>query len=87
MDGYSIDEEPTFVAEGEGPLPGHYQARFRTGDGERLTRYLTDKGRAEVLRLMERRKTLTRAELEEHTVEPDIDALARRMDEEGGEGA
>jgi hypothetical protein len=86
---YRIEQEPTFVQDGDdGPLPGHYEAVFARDDGERIERYLTDKGRAEILRAMEDGPAeLSQEEFETHSVEPDLDALLRRMDREGGEGA
>jgi hypothetical protein len=57
-------------------------------DGRRLRRYLTDKGRAEVLRLLDAgRGALTEEQLTDLTVEPDLDVLLERMDREAGEGA
>jgi hypothetical protein len=89
MTTYRIEDEPTFVQDdGGGPLPGHYEAVFTRGDGERVERYLTDKGRAEILRAMENGPAELSAEaFEEHSVEPSLDALLERMDREGGEGA
>jgi hypothetical protein len=86
---YRIEDEPTFVRDaGEGRLPGHYEAAFTRDDGERIVRYLTDKGRAEILRAMEDGPAELSAEaFEEHSVEPDLEALLGRMDREGGEGA
>jgi hypothetical protein len=86
---YRIEDEPTFVQdEGDDPLPGHYEAVFVSEDGEPIRRYLTDKGRAEILRAMERGPAeLSEEELEEHTVEPALDVLLERMDREAGEGA
>ncbi|MGZ4113537.1 MAG: hypothetical protein ACXVQU_00825 [Actinomycetota bacterium] len=85
---YRIEDEPTFVRDdGEGPLPGHYEAVF-VRDGERIERYLTDKGRAEILRAMENGPAeLSRDEFETHSVEPSLNALLQRMEREGGEGA
>jgi hypothetical protein len=77
-----------FVRDGDdGPLAGHYEARFTSDDGATITRYLTDKGRAHLLRVMEERRILSGDEVREHTVEADIDALVARMDREAGEGA
>jgi hypothetical protein len=89
MTTYRIEIEPAFVEDGDGaPLPGHYEAEFTTERGERVRRFLTDKGRAEVLRAMELGPaSLSADELDEHTVEPDLDALVRRMSIEGGVGA
>jgi hypothetical protein len=88
MNRFTIDDGPTFVEDADdAPLPGHHEARFRSPDGATLTRYLTDKGRAHLLRVMERRRYLTGDELDEHTVEADMDELLARMDREAGEGA
>ena len=88
MGTYRIDEEPRFVREDDGPLPGHYEAVFVRDDGERIERFLTDKGRAEILRALEQGPAeLTEDEYEAHSVEPALDALLERMDSEGGEGA
>jgi hypothetical protein len=89
MTTFRIEQEPTFVADApEAPLPGHHEASFVDQDGGRLRRYLTDKGRAEVLRAIDDgRRALTRDELERHTVQPDLEALVRRMEREAGEGA
>jgi hypothetical protein len=89
MTTYRIEGEPTFVGDApEAPLPGHHEARFVGLDGVPILRYLTDKGRAEVLRTIDDgHRALTREEFERHTVEPDLDALVRRMEREAGEGA
>ncbi len=86
---YRIEAEPTFVQDDDrAPVPGHYVAEFVTEDGALVARFLTDKGHAEVLRAMEfGPATLSAEEFETHTVEPDLDALVRRMSKEGGEGA
>ncbi|MEX1263060.1 MAG: hypothetical protein WEE66_03840 [Actinomycetota bacterium] len=68
-------------------LPGHHEATFATTDGERLDRYLTDKGRAELLRLVDAgQHAFTREELEWLTTEPTIEALMVSMAGEGAEG-
>lgn len=84
---YRLDHEPTHVLdEGGGRLPGHYEVEFETRD-QRVLRYLTDKGRAEVLRRMgEGRREFTEEEVRELTVEPDIDMLVAQMEREAGEG-
>jgi hypothetical protein len=87
MTTYRLDHEPTHVLdEGNGPLPGHYEVEFAAGGG-RMLRYLTDKGRAEVLRRMgEGKREFTEDEVRELTVEPDIDMLVAQMEREAGEG-
>jgi hypothetical protein len=86
---YRIEDGPTFVRDArDAPIPGHHEATFTAGDGTRVRRYLTDKGRAEVLRgIDEGRRTLTEADFEALTVEPSLKALLARMDREAGEGA
>ena len=69
-------------------LPGHYEATFETETGERTDRYMTDKGRAELLRLTDAgQETFTREELDWLTTEPTLDALLASMAGEGAEGA
>jgi hypothetical protein len=86
---YRLDGPPTNVDdEGSGPLPSHYVAEFTTPDGERVRRFLTDKGRAAVLRRMdEGQLVFSQEEMEDFTVAPDIDVLVDRMERESGEGA
>jgi hypothetical protein len=89
MTSYRFEGPPMNVAdEGQGPLPSHYVAELTTSEGERVRRYLTDKGRAAVLRRMdEGQESFSRDEVEEFSVEPDIEALVARMERESGEGA
>lgn len=69
-------------------VPGHYELGLSTNTGDRMIRFLTDKGRATILRIMdEGRRELTQEEFDDHTVEPDVDILVARMVREGGEGA
>ena len=86
---YRLEEKPVYVLdESNAPLPGHYEVKLSTKDGDRVRRFLTDKGRAAVLRLMdEGRREISFTELREFTVEPDINALLARMEHESGEGA
>ena len=71
----------------ESPLPAHYRAEFTSPDGERLDRFLTEGGRAAMLDAIDRgQDRFTRAELDEMTVEPSMDALLTRYDEEAGVG-
>ena len=52
-----------------------------------VRRFLTDKGRAEMLRLMDDgRRDISEEELSELTTEPDLAVLLDRMDREAGEG-
>jgi hypothetical protein len=89
MTSYRFEGPPTNVADdGPAPLPSHYVAELTTSEGERVRRYLTDKGRAAVLRRMdEGQESFSRDEVEEFSVEPDIEALVARMERESGEGA
>lgn len=89
MTSYRLEGVPTSVPdEGSGPLPSHYVADFTTSEGERMRRYLTDKGRAAVLRRVDGgQRVFSRDEMQRFTVEPDIDTLVARMEEESGEGA
>lgn len=86
---YRLPAEPSHVLDPEdAPVPGHYEATFVAEDGEQVRRYLTDKGRTAVLRMLAAgAERFTRGELEEHTVEPDLAELVARMDAESGEGA
>lgn len=69
-------------------LPGHYEATFALSDGEPLDRYLTDKGRAELLRLVDAgQHAFTIEELAWLTTEPTMAALLASMAEQGAEGA
>lgn len=85
---YRIDDEPRFVSdEGDERIPGHYEIAL-SDDDERVTRYVTDKGRATLLAILdEGRRELSQQEFDDHTVEPDLDALVERLVREGGEGA
>jgi hypothetical protein len=86
---YRIDGEPTFVRDpDDGPLPGHYEAGFTSSDGRRIRRYLTDRGRAELLRTLEEGdRALTQDEFDDLTVDANLDALVERTEIEGGVGA
>jgi hypothetical protein len=86
---YHLPVEPAHVLDGEdAPLPGHYEARFVTDDGREVRRYLTDKGRTAVLRVLASgTDRFAEEDLEAMTVEPDLDALVERMAAESGEGA
>lgn len=89
MTTYRIEGPPAFVEDGgDAPLPGHYEGEFTTDAGERVRRFLTDKGRTEVLRALDDGDTVLSEEaFDQHTVEPDLDTLVRRMGREAGEGA
>jgi hypothetical protein len=71
----------------DGELPGHYRAEFRATDGSLVQRYLTDKGRARLLRWIdEGGKELSDDLLRDLTVEPDLESLVARMEHESGDG-
>jgi hypothetical protein len=82
-------EGPEHVSAPEGTaLPGYYRAVFVSDSGETLERYLTDGGRAEVLRRKgDSDPTLSSEELQEWTVVPDLAALEARYRAEAGQGA
>jgi hypothetical protein len=86
---YRLVDGPTHVPDPDDEaLPGHYEAGFRAADGSVVQRYLTDKGRAWLLRrLDEGDAELSDAELRERTVEPNLDVLVAKMEHESGDGA
>jgi hypothetical protein len=72
----------------DAPIPGHYEIEVWAADGEPQRRFLTDRGRAEMLRLMDDgRREISEQELNDLTTEPDLATLLARMDREAGEGA
>jgi len=77
------------VPDGAGEeLRGHYEADFLAPDGTVVHRYLTDKGRAWLLQLVDGgRRELTPEELRRNTVGPDLDELVAKMEHESGDGA
>jgi hypothetical protein len=87
--GYTIVQGPEHSRAPEGsPLASYHHAVFETEDGERITRYLSDKGFAEIVRRQgENRAGFTAEELERWTVPPDMEALEARYEAEAGEGA
>ena len=89
MTTYRLEDGPTHVADGEGEeLPGHYEAEFRAPDGTVVHRYLTDKGRAWLLQVVDGgRRELSPDELRRNTVPPDLDELVAKMEHESGDGA
>jgi hypothetical protein len=89
MTGFSLRGGPVHVLDDdEAPLPGHYEVEVWTSDGEPLRRFLTDKGRAALLRLLdEGRSHISEEELNGLTTAPDLAALLDRMGREAGEGA
>jgi hypothetical protein len=89
MRAFTIKEGPTYLAhEGPGLLSGFYRAEFVDENGEPLRRYLTDKGRAELLRRVDDgQREFSQTEIEEMSVTPSLEALEERTDKEAGEGA
>ena len=85
---YELEDGPRFVHDDDdAPLPGHYEATFRTDDGEVVERYVTDKGRAELLRMADDgRRTLDEQEFTDLTTAPTLDDLLAALDAEAGEG-
>lgn len=89
MTTFRLDDSPSHHVDGEHErLSGHYEAVFVTDAGERLTRYLTDKGRVSILRrLDDGQREFSGDELRDFTVEPDMDVLVARTEHEAGDGA
>lgn len=85
---YRLIDGPRHVAhEDRSELPGHHEATFATAADERFDRYLTDKGRAELLRLIDAgQHTFTLEEVDWLTTEPTMPALLTSMAGEGAEG-
>ncbi len=71
----------------EGPLTAYYAVRFTTALGEEIERFLSDRGRAEMLRLIDRgQRAFSRTQLDDLTVPPSVEPLVSRIEAEGGEG-
>ena len=89
MTTYRLDDAPSHRVDPDGErLSGHYEAVFVTDDGERLRRFLTDKGRAAILRRMDGgQREFSGDEFSEFTVEPEMDALLAQTEHESGEGS
>jgi hypothetical protein len=69
-------------------LTGYYEAVFEDDGGVRHARFLTDKGRAEVVRRQgEDQLSFSPEEIERWTVEPDVQTVIERYEAEAGEGA
>jgi hypothetical protein len=86
---YRLIDGPRHVThEDRTELPGHHEATFETAAGQRLDRYVTDKGRAELLRLVDAgQETFTGEEMRWLTTEASLEALLASMAGEGAEGA
>lgn len=86
---YVVIDGPSHVAGGSGDeLPGHYEVHFRSPDGTVSERYLTDKGRAALLRLIdEGQGTFTHTEVEDLSTPATIEDLLATMVAESGDGA
>jgi hypothetical protein len=89
MTAFGLRDGPVHVLDDDdAPLPGHYEIEVWPSDGEPRRRFLTDKSRAEMLRLMDDgRREISEQELHDLTTEPDLASLLARMDREAGEGA
>lgn len=89
MTAFGLREGPFHVLDDhDAQLPGHYEIEVWPPNGEPRRRFLTDKGRAEMLRLMDDgRREISDEELHDLTTEPDLASLLARMDREAGEGA
>jgi hypothetical protein len=85
---YVLTDGPTHVLDDkEAPLPGHYEAVFSGGSGNAAVRYLTDKGYAELLRLVDAgQRSFTPDELEWLSTPPTFEDLLATMQAESGEG-
>lgn len=86
---YRIVEGPTAVRQdgGDEDVPLRYQAHFSTPEGSTTLRFLTDKGRAQLLRALDDgRESFSTDEFEEMTLPPDLTLLRARFTKEGGEG-
>jgi hypothetical protein len=86
---YELVDGPHHVLDEEqSALPGHYEAVFAPTTGEPLTRFLSDKGYAGLLRLVDGgQHSFTRDELESLSTPPSIEDLLATMQAESGEGA
>jgi hypothetical protein len=86
--GYELEGEPRFVRDDDSsPLPGHYEATFRTDDGVVVERYVTDKGRAALLRISDHgRRVLDEREFIGLTTAPTLEHLLAALNADGGEG-
>ena len=86
---YRLEDGPKHViGDARDPIPGHYEATFRASDGTSIRRYLTDKGRAELLvRLDEGDHEFSADELRLFSVVADLDSLVATMERESGDGA
>jgi hypothetical protein len=68
-------------------LVAHYEASFSTAEGESFERFLTDKGRGEMLRRVDQgQRTFSQSEIEDFTVPSAQGVLESRTESEGGEG-
>lgn len=86
---YRILDGPTAVRQdgGDEDVPLRYQAHFIDPEGSTSLRFLTDKGRAALLRALDAgRESFSVDEFEEMTVPSDLTLLRTRITKEGGEG-
>ena len=84
---YALESGPRHVADGgDVAIQGHYEASFTAG-GDTIERFLTDKGRAGLMRLIDAGVTsFTREQIDELTTPPSLEDLLAAMDAEGAEG-
>jgi hypothetical protein len=88
MKTFKLGEPKHVLDDDDARLPGHYEIEVWSDDGALIRRFLTDKGRAAILRLLdEGTHEISEEQLSEHTVAPDLGALLDRMGQEAGEGA
>lgn len=85
---FVLARHPRYVRNAPGDaLPGHYAVEFATELGDPFDRFLTDRGYAELLRLLDDgRRTFSAEELEALSTPPTIDDLLATMQAESGVG-
>jgi hypothetical protein len=85
---YVLAQHPRHVLDdGDQGLPGHYVVRFSERGGEPFDRFLTDRGYAQLLQLLDDgRRTFTTDELLSLTTPPTLEDLLATMQAESGVG-
>jgi hypothetical protein len=85
---YALVQHPRHVLDEAGDtLPGHYVVRFASVPGAGFDRFLTDRGYAELLRLLdEGRQSFSADEVEALTTPPTLEDLLATMQAESGVG-
>jgi membrane-associated phospholipid phosphatase len=89
VEAYFLLSGPSHVrAATQSPLSGYYRAEFADSvRGRRLSRYLTERGRAEMLdRIDHGQREFSEDEVADMTVEADLGELEARYEAEAGEG-